>query len=39
MYTGVQWRRVGIGERMSGKEFCENQKFKMAVRDSFSMKK
>jgi hypothetical protein len=30
---------VGIGERMYGKEFGENQKFKMAIRGSFSMKK
>jgi hypothetical protein len=30
---------VGIGERMSGKEFGENQKFKMAASGSFSMKK
>jgi hypothetical protein len=29
---------VGIGERMSGKEFGENWKFMMAARDSFSMK-
>jgi hypothetical protein len=25
--------RVGIGERMSGKEFGENWKFKMATRE------
>jgi hypothetical protein len=30
---------IGIGEGMSGKEFGENQKFKMAARGSFSMKK
>ena len=30
---------AGIGERMLGKEFGENQKVKMAARDSFSMKK
>jgi hypothetical protein len=30
---------VGIGERMSGKEFGENWKFKMAARGSFSIKK
>jgi hypothetical protein len=30
---------VGIGERMSGKEFDENWKFKMATRGSFLMKK
>ena len=30
---------VGIGERMSGKEFGENWKFKMAARGSFLMKK
>jgi hypothetical protein len=30
---------VGIGERMSGKEFGENWKFKMATRGSFLMKK
>jgi hypothetical protein len=29
------WHRVGIGERMSGKEFGENRKFKMAARGSF----
>jgi hypothetical protein len=28
-----------MGERMSGKEFGENRKFKMAARGSFSMKK
>jgi hypothetical protein len=27
---------VGIGERMSGKEFGENRKFKMPARDSIS---
>ncbi len=33
--------RIGvvIGEMMSGKEFEENWKFKMATRGSFSMKK
>jgi hypothetical protein len=30
---------VGMGERMSGKKFCENKTFKMAARDSFLMKK
>jgi hypothetical protein len=30
---------VGIGERMSGKEFGENRKFKMAARGSILMKK
>jgi hypothetical protein len=30
---------VDIGKRMSGKEFGENWKFKMAARGSFSMKK
>ncbi len=30
---------VGIGERMFGKEFGENRKFKMAAKGSFSMKK
>jgi hypothetical protein len=30
---------VGIGERMSGKEFGENSKFEMAARGSFMMKK
>jgi hypothetical protein len=30
---------VGIGERMAGKEFSENWKFKMAARGSFSMEK
>jgi hypothetical protein len=30
---------VGIGERMSGKEFGENWIFKMAARGSFLMKK
>jgi hypothetical protein len=30
---------VGIGERMSGKEFGENWRFKMATRGSFLMKK
>jgi hypothetical protein len=29
---------VGIGERMSGKEFGENWKFKMATRDFFDEK-
>jgi hypothetical protein len=29
---------VGIGERMSGKEFGEYRKFKMATRGSLSMK-
>jgi hypothetical protein len=28
---------ICIGERMSGKEFGENRKFKMAARGSFSM--
>jgi hypothetical protein len=27
-----------VGERMSGKEFGENKKFKMAARSSYSMK-
>jgi hypothetical protein len=31
--------RVGIGERISGKEFGENRKVKIATRGSFSMKK
>jgi hypothetical protein len=30
---------VGIGEIMSGNEFGENRKFKMAARGSFSIKK
>jgi hypothetical protein len=30
---------VGIDERMSGNEFDENQKFKIAARGSFLIKK
>jgi hypothetical protein len=33
------YKGVNIGERLAGKEFGVNQKFKMAARDSFLTKK